>query len=95
MHYVWDPTKDVLNQRNHHLSLADGIPALEDPDCQSWSDTRFDYEEDRVISLGRNKRSILLVVSIEQDEEEDATIRILSVRKATRNEESWYYFGRP
>jgi len=94
MRYVWDPTKDILNQRNHHLSLEDGIPALEDPNGQAWSDTRFDYEEERTINLGRGKRTILLVVSIEQDEEKEETIRILSVRKATRNEESWYYFGR-
>jgi uncharacterized DUF497 family protein len=32
MRYIWDPTKDVLNKRKHGLSLAAGIPALQDPD---------------------------------------------------------------
>ena len=37
MQYVWDPAKDVLNQRKHSLSLADGIPALEDPEREPGS----------------------------------------------------------
>lgn len=38
MRYVWDPAKDALNQRKHGLSLADGIPALEDPGRYLWID---------------------------------------------------------
>jgi uncharacterized protein len=44
MRYGWDPAKDALNQRKHGLSLAAGIPALEDPEREIWIDDRFDYE---------------------------------------------------
>ena len=52
MRYAWDPAKDALNRRKHGLSLADGIPALEDPDGETWIDNRFDYDEERMITLG-------------------------------------------
>ncbi len=58
MRYTWDPDKDALNRRKHGLALEDGIPALEDPDCDSWIDDRFDYGEERIISLGMGQRHI-------------------------------------
>jgi len=87
MRYVWYPAKDVLNQRKHGLSLAEGIPALEDPDRDSWIDDRFDYGEERIVTLGMNLPNVLYVVSTEWDEE---TTRIISVRKAEPDEVERY-----
>ena len=56
MRYLWDPAKDILNRSKHGLSLADGIPALEDPDRESWIDDRFDYGEERIVTLGMGKK---------------------------------------
>ena len=56
MRYVWDPAKDALNQRKHELSLADGIPALEDPQRVSWIDDRFDYGDRELPILAWAKR---------------------------------------
>jgi uncharacterized DUF497 family protein len=83
MLYVWDPAKDVLNRRKHGLSLADGIPALEDPNRDSWIDDRLDYGEERIATLGMSDGPVLHVVSTEWDEE---TTRIISVRKAEPDE---------
>ena len=79
MEYDWDPEKDAENRRKHRLSLADGIAALEDPNSESWIDDRFDYGEERLITLGRVNAEILLVVTVELSLE---SIRIVSVRKA-------------
>ena len=68
----------------------DGIPALEDPDAESWIDTRFDYGEERIVTLGRNQARILFVVATEPAV--DRT-RIISVRRAEKHEEHWYYEG--
>lgn len=38
MEYEWDAAKDAENRRKHRLALADGIPALEDPDAQPFLD---------------------------------------------------------
>jgi uncharacterized protein len=61
------------------LTLADGIPALEDPRRDSWIDDRFDYGEERIATLGVSKEHVIYVVSTQCDDE---TIRIISVRKA-------------
>ena len=96
MRYAWDPAKDALNQRKHGLSLADAIPALEDPKRDISVDDRFDYEEERIVTTGRNGSKVLVVVSTElmRDEDDEALIRIISVRKASWYEEDWFNFGR-
>ncbi len=96
MRYEWDPAKDALNRRKHGLCLADGKPAVEDPDRYFWIDDRFDYEEERIVTLGRNPQGILVVISTEPatTEGEEQIIRIISVRKAVKDEEDWYYLGR-
>ena len=63
MRYVWDPAKDVLNRRKHGLSLADGIPALGDPERDDWIDNRFDYGEERIVSRGMGQKQVLYGVS--------------------------------
>ena len=95
MRYEWDPEKDVLNQRKHGLQLADGIPALEDPANLSWPDDRCDYGEERIITFGRGRERILVVVSVERVHSSGEEItRIISVRKALKDEQESYYFGR-
>jgi hypothetical protein len=91
MRYVWDPAKDVLNRRRHGLSLPDGIPALEDPERDDWIDNRFDYGEERIVTLGMGQRQVLYVVSTERDED---CIRIISVRRAEEDEIKRYDLSR-
>jgi uncharacterized DUF497 family protein len=94
MRYVWDPAKDVLNRRKHGLSLADGIPALEDRRRQLWIDDRYDYGEIRHVTAGRNKERVLIVVSTEREPDDDGEeiTRIISVRKVKPYEEDWFDF---
>ena len=91
MRYVWDPAKDALNQRKHGLSLAEGIPALEDPWQVSWFDDRYDYGEERIVTLGMGATNVLYVASTEPEEE---TARIISVRRAEPHEIQKYGFSR-
>jgi hypothetical protein len=96
MRYVWDSAKDALNQRKHGLSLADGIPALEDPGRDVSIDDRFDYGEIRLVTAGRSGSKVLIVVSTElsKNEDDEEITRIISVRKAQWYEEDWFHFGR-
>jgi uncharacterized DUF497 family protein len=91
MRYEWDPEKDALNRRKHGLSLEEGIPALLDPDSSSWIDDRFDYGEERIVTLGLGSRRVLYVVSTEPDE---TCTRLISVRKAEDDEIQQYDLGR-
>jgi len=87
MRYTWGPEKDALNRRKHGLSLDEGVPALEDPYREFWIDDRFDYGEERFATLGLGRRRVLYVVSAIPLH--DIT-RIISVRKANRNEVKQY-----
>ncbi|MBI3513311.1 MAG: BrnT family toxin [Proteobacteria bacterium] len=92
MDYIWDALKDAENRRVHRLALADGIAALEDPNAESWIDDRFAYGEERTLTLGLSRARVLLVVTTELAE--DLT-RIISVRRAEKYEERWYYEAKP
>lgn len=91
MRYTWDPEKDAVNRRKRGLSLIEGIPALEDPDRDSWIDDRYDYGEERILTLGRNEQKVLFVVSTLRSE---MLTRMISVRKAEDNEIERYLLGR-
>jgi uncharacterized protein len=96
MGYIWDSAKDAVNRKKHGLSLKAAIPVLEDPDRYFWIDDRFDYGEERIITLGQCKQDVLVAVSTEiiKAEDDEKTIRIISVRKAVGVETDWYYVGR-
>jgi hypothetical protein len=91
MRYTWDPDKDALNRRKHGLRLAAGIDALEDSKRESWIDDRFNYGEERLITLGLGKFGVLYVVSAELRE---GWTRLISVRRAEDDEIEKYGLGR-
>jgi len=91
MFYEWDLRKNRENLQKHDLRLADAVSALEDPDAEFWIDDRYDYGEERIITLGHAPQGILYVVSTEIS---DDLTRIISVRKAEGYEKDWYYQGR-
>ena len=92
MRYDWDPEKDALNRRKHSLRLEQGIPVVEDFNSISWVDDRFDYGEERILTLGRTFGDVLIVVTTTVHE--DLT-RIISVRRAEKHEKHWLSHGRP
>jgi uncharacterized protein len=91
MQYEWDPVKDSINRRKHGLSLAEGIPTLEDPERDSWFDLRGDYGEERMLTLGLSRRGVLYVVSTVRGL--DLT-QIISLRRAKQHEIGRYGHSR-
>ena len=53
----------------------------------TFEDRRFDYGEQRFITLGMLRGVVVVIATAEADEE----IRVLSMRKAEQNEEEIYY----
>lgn len=53
----------------------------------TFEDRRFDYHEERFITLGVLHEEVVVITTAETDEE----IRVISMRKAERNEQEIYY----
>jgi uncharacterized DUF497 family protein len=82
----------VENRRKHDLGLEAGIEPRNAPNLEYWIDDITDYGEIRDMTLGMSRLGILFVVSTLRAN--DLT-RILSARKAEKNEKSCYDHGLP
>ena len=86
MRFIWDEAKRESNLRKHGLDFADAHRVFDGIVVQQ-PDTRFHYDEHRHIAVGMLDALVVIVVHVEADE----TIRIISMRRATRNETNFYY----
>lgn len=91
MKFEWDDNKNLLNQEKHEVSFEEAIEVFDDALQISRLDHRFNYFEERWITLGATKKEKLLVIAnlfFTDDGEE--IIRIISARKANTNERKTY-----
>jgi len=94
MRFVWDEAKNKINKQKHKLSFELAQKIFDDPGTLTWEDKRFeDYEEERWISLGCINKIIVAVVvhTYKGEEDEQEIIRIISARKATKQEQKIYF----
>ena len=87
--FSWDDRKARENLRKHSVSFEEATTAFADERARVKHDPDHSQDEDRFILLGFSAKLRLLVVvhAYRQDETE---IRIISGRKATRNERKQY-----
>lgn len=85
--YEWDPRKAATNLRDHRVSFEQAAVAFRDPFAVEWIDTTEDYDEERSILLGLYERDVMFIVYTERA----PNIRIISARRAERNEQDGYY----
>lgn len=83
----WDPAKAAANNRKHGVSFDQAALAFRDIFAVEWIDTRKCYGEERVILVGTSEGRKLTVVYTERGER----IRIISARRATKDEQNRYY----
>ena len=82
MNHEWDEAKRKENIRKHGFDFADAWEIFNAPMVINL-DKRFDYGEDRWIGIGFLGDRVVAVVFTESD---DATTRIISLRKAIKHE---------
>ncbi len=85
MSFVWDPKKAAGNLEKHGVSFDEAITAFDDELGAYYPDRSHD---DRFILIGHSEQHRLLYVVHAQVEQD--TIRIISARKATKNEKGHY-----
>ena len=86
MKIVWDEAKRRANLRKHGFDFADAEEVFAGVIC-TIEDNRFDYGERRFVTLGLLRDIVVVIAHTETPQE----IRIISMRKATRNEQILYF----
>ena len=85
MQTEWDEEKCRANLEKHGLSFEDAWQVF-DGDTITISDERYDYGEDRLITLGRLEGRVVVVVHVARM----GKTRIISMRKANAREQEIY-----
>ena len=87
--FSWNQGKDLENRRKHGVSFEEASTAFADENARLKHDSEHSQAEDRYLLIGFSARLRLLVVS-HTYREKGNQIRIISARKATRNEGKHY-----
>ena len=86
MKFTWDEAKRRFNLIKHKLDFVDAS-AVFDGITATFEDNRFDYGEQRFITLGLLSSAVVVIVHTERDN----SIRVISMRKATKYEQKLYF----
>jgi uncharacterized protein len=85
--FEWDPNKETKNIRKHGISFEEAATVFDNPMFITVIDEEHSIDEERYITIGLSKYGRLLLVAHTERQEK---IRIISARKATKNEEKFY-----
>ncbi|MDN5936584.1 MAG: BrnT family toxin [Nitrosospira sp.] len=88
LHFEWDGAKATANQNKHGVSFEEAKTVFADELARLIPDPDHSTGEERFILLGMSRNFRLLVVS--HCERSSDRIRIISARKANRQERGEY-----
>lgn len=86
MRFEWDQAKRRSNIKRHGIDFVD-VEVVFAGETTTFLDERFAYDETRFLTFGLLWGRVVAIAHTEANE----VIRIISVRKATKNEEIGYY----
>ena len=87
--FTWDEDKEKVNENKHGVSFMEAATVFKDLNALVKRDVDHSVDEDRFIIIGLSEKARLLVVC-HCYRESDTIIRIISARKATKNESANY-----
>lgn len=91
MKYEWNEEKNKLNQQKHGISFEEAKEVFDDALQISKLDKRFSYFEERWITIGStSKYKVLVVANLFFTDDGEEIIRIISARKANKQERQSY-----
>jgi uncharacterized DUF497 family protein len=86
MRFEWDEAKRRSNIKRHGIDFVD-VDEVFAGEAITFLDDRYDYGETRFLTFGLLWGEVVAIVHIETDE----VIRIISVRRASKDEEETYF----
>jgi len=89
LRFTWDPAKAEANLRKHDVSFAEAQTVFYDENAVEFYDDEHSEWEDRFLLLGISSKLRLLIIC-HCYRADDGVIRLISARKATRQEATYY-----
>ena len=89
LQFIWDEKKNRANRRKHRVSFEEAQTAFFDERAKVYFDPDHSDDEERFILLGLSYRLRTLVVC-HCYRESDTLVRIISARRADKNEQENY-----
>jgi len=87
--FEWNSIKAEKNVLKHKISFAEAITVFSDESAIEFYDDEHSEWEDRFLLLGiSNNLNLLLICHCHREPE--GIVRIISARKATKNEAKYY-----
>lgn len=86
--FEWDAEKARTNLKKHGVRFEIAEAVFIDPNRITVIDDRFDYGEERLVTLGQTHDGLLVVITTQSVDEQ--IIRIISARKANKQERKTY-----
>ena len=91
MRFEWDSNKNETNIKKHGISFEEAKMVFDDPFHMAVLDKRFNYFEERWITVGKiPEKGLVVAAHIYFDKDDEEVIRIISARKATPAERRQY-----
>ena len=92
MKFEWNTNKEKINIKKHKISFEQASYVFSDKYALSKYDSKHSIDnEDRWVLLGRCKQdTILVVIHTFKNDKKTEAVRIISARKATKNEKKYY-----
>ena len=86
LRFTWDETKRQKNITQHGLDFLDVERVFRGPTF-TFEDDRYFYGEQRFITIGMLELTMVVIAHTEHNQ----TIRIISMRRATKYEQKLYF----
>lgn len=94
--FEWDAAKALKNIEKHGVPFEEASSVFyDDFAVQFYDEDHSELEEDRFLILGLSSRSRILMVCHCEKQSGGDILRIISARKATKNERKFYQGNMP
>jgi len=92
--FEWDTTKATSNRKKHGVSFEEAQSVFYDEFAVQFFDEENSESEDRFLLLGFSDEARLLIVC-HCERNQGNIVRIISARRATKNESNYYQGVKP
>lgn len=90
--FEWDENKNTINKRKHQISFEEAKTEFFDDNAILFDDPEHSLGEERFLIIGVTATEKICIIS-HCYRDKDNIIRIISARKATKNEKQTYLEG--